>query len=469
MTTLALELIDDGILAIGEQGPVAGPSPGYALLEGGTLVVGDAARAAARFKPRWVDHRFWDRLAIEPMPRPFPRELSRADVAHAHLRQLWEKVMERSPAGEPVASVLVAAPGSWSADGLGLLVGIARACEIPVSGLVDAAVASLAEVPVGPRVLHLDLLLHRAVWSDLEQQGDELVRRSVEVIDESGLVAIRNAWARHIAAIMVRRTRFDPLHHGEAEQALFDRLPRWMEQLSRSSRAEVSLQSGDKSYAVEIVADRDGGVATSLLGPVLEVGRSLAAEGPLPTVAISARVAAVPGLLDDLSRLPTRGLRVVPTGAAGRGALLHRQRIERFDAALRLVSRLPIAVEPEAVLPKHEETGTHRQVPPSADAPSHILLGGTAYPILEEPLWLGSELPGQGRGLVVAEAGPGLSRRHCLVSRRAGRVVVEDHSRFGTFLNDRRVEGLADLEIGDRLRLGSPGVELRLIRVEDDV
>jgi len=45
--------------------------------------------------------------------------------------------------------------------------------------------------------------------------------------------------------------------------------------------------------------------------------------------------------------------------------------------------------------------------------------------------------------------------------------VVEDHSTHGSFLNGQRVQGTADLAEGDRLRMGSPGIEVRLIRVMD--
>ena len=49
-------------------------------------------------------------------------------------------------------------------------------------------------------------------------------------------------------------------------------------------------------------------------------------------------------------------------------------------------------------------------------------------------------------------------------------MVVEDHSTYGTFLNGSRVEETAEVGVRDRLRLGSPGVELMLIAVlEDDV
>ena len=67
-------------------------------------------------------------------------------------------------------------------------------------------------------------------------------------------------------------------------------------------------------------------------------------------------------------------------------------------------------------------------------------------------------------------AGPtaGVSRAHCSIFVSEGRVVVEDHSTYGSFLNGERVDGTATLEAGDRLRLGSPGIELQLIAVEEN-
>ena len=48
-----------------------------------------------------------------------------------------------------------------------------------------------------------------------------------------------------------------------------------------------------------------------------------------------------------------------------------------------------------------------------------------------------------------------------------GRLVVEDRSRYGTFLNGHRIEGSAVLQIGDGLRIGTPGHELTLIATEE--
>ena len=97
--------------------------------------------------------------------------------------------------------------------------------------------------------------------------------------------------------------------------------------------------------------------------------------------------------------------------------------------------------------------------------PTHLLYGGTAYPITSEPFVLGVAVPADGRGMNLTGATAGISRSHCSVLRREDRVVIRDHSSHGSFLNGQRVEGEAELDAGDRLRLGSPGIELQLIEV----
>ena len=61
---------------------------------------------------------------------------------------------------------------------------------------------------------------------------------------------------------------------------------------------------------------------------------------------------------------------------------------------------------------------------------------------------------------------PGVSRRHCEIGAANGQYVVTDHSRYGTFLNGHRIDGSAVLQAGDVIRVGTPGVEMRMIFVE---
>ena len=113
MITVAIELNDAGILAASDPRVRVQSSPGYALLDGKELLVGTEAQTRSRLKPRWVNNSYWDQLDSNPMPKPFPRHLSRADVVHTHLTHFWNQILHELGAGTN-ASTLLAIPGSFS-------------------------------------------------------------------------------------------------------------------------------------------------------------------------------------------------------------------------------------------------------------------------------------------------------------------------------------------------------------------
>jgi pSer/pThr/pTyr-binding forkhead associated (FHA) protein len=57
---------------------------------------------------------------------------------------------------------------------------------------------------------------------------------------------------------------------------------------------------------------------------------------------------------------------------------------------------------------------------------------------------------------------------HCCLYCQDGGVWIDDRSSYGTYLNDSRVVDKQECGVGDRLRLGSPGVELLLIAVDEE-
>jgi len=81
---------------------------------------------------------------------------------------------------------------------------------------------------------------------------------------------------------------------------------------------------------------------------------------------------------------------------------------------------------------------------------------------------LGSQDSGDDRYVGLASDMPGVSRRHCSLARKNGQCVLEDHSRYGTFLNGHRVDGSSVLQVGDALRIGSPGYEFQLITTDTE-
>ncbi len=477
MTTLALELRDAGIRWVDDSGAAGPASPGYALWDGGRVVAGRAAVDRAREKPRFVHHRFWQDLDTEPLGKPFPRGLSTADLAHAHLSEV------RGIAPESPSGVILAVSGGFTGQQLGLLLGIARSCDLPVIGLVDAATAATPVATAtfghpGRRILHLDLLLHRVVLTELEmsdppQAAQEpratVVRRRIDLADSGGLVALHNAWARRIAELFVHATRYDPLHSAASEQALYSRLPEWLEALRGTELIEATLGSEGRERSVEITRPDLVGAAESLYESLPEMVLSHKRGGEDVTLLLAHGLADLPGLEPRLAEL--RGVTTVPlpAGAAAAGALLIREQIATAgeagadpSAGLPFVTRLSFKAPP--IVERRLQPEARKTVQPEPRRPTHLVHDGLAYPIGNRPFRIGTALDGE-PGLELADKASGISRRHLIVLKRGTEVVAEDHSTYGSFVNGERIEGQATLEAGDRLQLGTPGIELQLVAV----
>ena len=93
------------------------------------------------------------------------------------------------------------------------------------------------------------------------------------------------------------------------------------------------------------------------------------------------------------------------------------------------------------------------------------MLRGRAHALGAEPLIVG-RAPAGARTLQLAGDPAGVSRSHCALLSRDGDAVLEDLSAYGTFLNGERVARRARLAAGDRIRIGTPGIELELVRLD---
>ena len=96
-----------------------------------------------------------------------------------------------------------------------------------------------------------------------------------------------------------------------------------------------------------------------------------------------------------------------------------------------------------------------------------MLFENRAFAIDNDPLALGT-LSSGGREVTLQQDMPGVSRQHCTLQLQNGQCIIRDHSRYGTFLNGHRIDGSAVLQVGDLVRLGTPGYELRLITTETE-
>jgi hypothetical protein len=236
---------------------------------------------------------------------------------------------------------LLAVPGVYSEAQLGLLLGIGRACDMPVTGLVDSALAALDGLDDSGPVLHLDVRLHRAVLT-LFDADSRRMRRSVESVETAGLLAFHNAWARELATRFVRETRFDPLHRARSEQALYDALPGWLERICANGASVISIESKGGPRSIEVDGTQATAIVASQLDAILEASRGLLRPSPA-NVALSARAARIPGLASRMEELTGHDATVLDDGRAVAGALRRRALIEEPGQKLPLVLALPFS------------------------------------------------------------------------------------------------------------------------------
>ncbi|HEX7114636.1 MAG TPA: FHA domain-containing protein [Steroidobacter sp.] len=461
---LSVELIDSGITLArrqGEAGEVLLEAPGMALLEEEATLTGHEAASRVRLKPLLAHTNFWRGISTEPLTRPSRLVRTSADIAYAQL----ESILSAYKAQEE--GVLLAVPAGYSREQLGLLLGVAQETGVSVLGLVDAALAACSLEPAPARILHLDLELGQALLTILEYTGGErsgLKRSSYEIALRHGVLAMQQTLMQFIADHFVRRTRFDPLHEAHTEQRLVDQLPGWLKELESNERITLSMQLSERLLEIEL--DREAFI--SALEPhyaeVQRLVQGARVAGMPIELRVSHRVASMPGLLERLRSLRDCEVRVLAPGSAALGALQYEAAIRRPPDSLALVYQLPI---PRA--DSSGETDARIEATPASLRPTHVLFQGRAWRITEEPLVIGWSVPEGRRSLLLPSAAPGVSRSHCTLVRVNGAVLIEDHSTYGSYVNEERVAGRTALTVGDRLRLGSPGVTLELIQtVHDD-
>ncbi len=444
MAAIGIELVDAAVTAV--RGAVRlAASPGVALLDPAGLMVGEEAAASARLKPVLVNDRFWSDLSLDAIAGEGDAARSHADLAHAHLAALWRQV-----AADGDEAVL-AVPGSMRLHQVGLALGIARQAGVPVAGVVDAAVAACAGLAARASVLHLDVQLHQAVLTEM-QGATHLRRRGVEIAPRAGLKVMYSAWAQLVSEAMVRRTRFDPLHQAGTEQQLYQRIPEWLAQLADRESIDATIETNGNTFTATLRREQFTLAVEAWYAQLAELVHAGHRADESVTLALSARAALLPALGERLASLPGLELATLPDTVAAAAAAERAAEIGPAEP--------PTIVA--ALMRSHAASAAPRRA--SSAAPTHVIEGGRAHAIDERPLVIGAG-GGDGRRIAIEGPAAGISRSHCTLLRERGRVIVRDHSRFGTFVNGERVDGEAVLGAGDRLRVGSPGAVFELVTV----
>ncbi len=451
MSLLSAHLNDAGICILNAE-RILYREPGFALLEDDALTTGKAAFASARIRPRHIQNGFWANLQTEPLTDRLFQHLSSADLVSRQLEQIWKAVAKKGD------TLVVAVPPYMNNSSLGLFLGIAAELEVPVIALVDAAVAATRREYKDAVPVHIDLSLHSVIMTRMSQAGLAAVDRT-EIIEDAGLLNLFDAWRKVIAEAFVQQSRFDPLHTAETEQALQDHLSDWLSVAATSTSVALEIEYRGIKHQAEIESLALIAAAAPVYQRVASNLRALYRADETPAIQLSDRAARLPGLGEMLVARVGGELFLLEPGATARGLITRCRDMQPSGSGVSLIRQLPW--DQSAVQVALSETVSQ------GGRPTHILYKNTAYSINSEALVLGSQ-PDQGRWIDLNENMPGVSRRHCAVQQENGQCVIRDFSRYGSFLNGHAIEGSAVLQVGDLIRLGTPGFEFRLITTEPD-
>lgn len=464
MRLLALELSDAGILAAGSDSErlleLDGPdkeSPGYAFAENNQLIVGKAAEKKAHLFPRLVISHFWDQLNTEALDHPGPyTQKNHAEIAYAHLARIWENVKTHGD------EMIMAVPGFYHRDQLSLLLGIANELSMPLRGFIPIALAASDRPCPESALFHLDIHLHRTEIIFLKQ-GKYLTCQDSASIAEKGLAYLHREWVETIAAEFVRTTRFDPLHQAVCEQELFERLPAVLKQLQKHAAVDFEITGGSTTYRVtlprELFIQKSAPVISDVHRLINKTLNKHEMRNYPVAIQLTHRVARLPGFQEILAeRNRAQFIELAPGATAfGMLKLWNQFAPQESDRGISFFTSRPwqgIANSDVAESPNiGQKTGR----------PTHLLYRNLAFPLTEKPLLIGLEVAKNEPSIQIKGQTAGVSRRHCSVELRGKAVLLKDFSTYGTFVDDVRVKESIALQLGQIIRVGTPGEKLQLI------
>lgn len=434
MATAIIEINDAGLRAW-VAGKLVLTSPGYAVMDGNRLLVGEEAIRNSRLLPRWTNNRFWNQLDTDPIAGGTPMVRHHADIAFAHLEQIWTSI------NSDIDRVILAVPGYYARSQLGLLLGIARECQVPVSALVDTSLAAVCALPTHQTLLHLDIFLHRITLTTLH--ADKLLRRETALtVGETGLFTLWDRWANIIAAQFIQTSRYDPMHQAVSEQQLFDKLPGWIESLAGERSAIFELTLHGRRHQAAVSREQLLAACATIYPQIVQLIRDHTPPGDCASLFVSHRFRGFPGLDDSLGLIDNIDLVHLDAESTFTGIGAFEDNIVSAGGAVSHVTSLPVTMQ---------RPTTRR---PRESHASHLLIGHHATPV-GNVLRIGMTEDGDIR--------TGAESPVFTIYSRGRQTLLDNHSDANLLLNGKVVAGHAELHPGDTL--GFEGHTLTLISV----
>jgi hypothetical protein len=464
MSLIGLEISDAGIVAAADTSAKmleldgkATESPGFALPDKDRMLVGKEAEGKAYLFPRQILNRFWDQLNTEPLELPEKyAPQNHAEIVYHHLARIRQVIQMH---GDEIVLVV---PAFYDRHQLGLILGITQELSMNVEGFVPLALAASSAACPHKMLLYLDIHLHRIEVIYLKQ-GEYLTIEDSVTTTGKGLIHLYGEWVDTIAQEFVRSTRFDPLHQAASEQELYDRLPGILSHLQHNSSMVFDMIEAATSYSITIKRELFTRKAESIYGEVyrlIERIRNIHGSGePAVALQLSHRLSRLPGCSEMLATIKDAQIIELDRGAGAKGVLRIWQQLsdQRNTEGISFFTSRPWQHS-------HRKHDVEPSAQKTADTlPTHLLYRSIAYPITEKPLTIGREIDSEKTRVQTHGRAPPISRRYCTIGLRDRKVVLDDYSTRGIFVDETRVTGSMPLKLGQIIRLATNAEQFQLI------
>ncbi len=377
MTPLRILDLNDWELSLYRGTDLKVQAPGFALVEGKNLVLGEPAIAEHRRSPLSSHSAYWHRLDASPVRSRNRNIRTGADLVFNQLKYLIQAGSVENQ------EILIAVPSHYSKDQLAVLLGIVEQTSISTLGLVDGLVASGA---TNPGDFVIDVSLHQMTITRLAHKEDIVERLTVESVPDGGLLPIMDAWLSRIADEFVRETRFDPLRIADTEQQLWSLLYAWLRGEVAALDYALYLEVGNQSGSWHV--NFDVRELERLSANQAKTAVALCAEVPGARLRATSRAARFPGLIQGIqdagiSDCEVLAVDAVVKGLAGNAACFDSGGDEgiRFVTALKsllLIEQTPKSAQDSSEPAEQASSPEHETI---EDPPTHLVYAGVAYEV----------------------------------------------------------------------------------------
>jgi hypothetical protein len=171
--------------------------------------------------------------------------------------------------------LVLVVPSHYRESNLQLLLGIAKACQLEIKGLLNKAVLALQnELQADGEFWHFDVQLHQTVCSRIRRATGLVSLVEVEILSDVGIYLMQEALLKGLQNNFIRNDRFDPLHDAATEQQLFDQLPNIAMQLADTGKASVGLEHQSRLHNTTLDAKEWQALLAPFSDRLIDVSRS---------------------------------------------------------------------------------------------------------------------------------------------------------------------------------------------------